>query len=135
LRQWLLALKSVEVDADGRIVDPNLSNPSRAIFTVNGQLNPTIRIAPGELQVWNVANIESAFYDLQLDGHTLYVVAEDGQPLTHPVAVDVLRMEPGKRYSFIVQGGDPGTSEFRTLGLDDGTKIWPARVLATLVSV
>src|SRR5207302_5204877 len=33
-----------------------------------------------------------------------------------------------------VQGGDPGTYEFRTLGFDDGTRVWPARVLATLVS-
>jgi len=134
LRQRLLGLKPIEVDGEGSVVDPNLSNPSRAVFTVNGQVNPTIRIAPGELQVWNVANIQSAFYDLQLDGHTLYVVAEDGQPLTRPVAMDVLRMEPGKRFSVIVQGGDPGTYEFRTLGFDDGTRVWPARVLATLVT-
>src|SRR5205823_1693533 len=86
LRQRLLALKSVEVDDNGSVVDPNLSNPSRAIFTVNGQVKPTMRIAPGEQQVLNVANIQSAFYDLQLEGHTFYIVAEDGQPLTRPVA-------------------------------------------------
>src|SRR5205823_5929666 len=72
--------------------------------------------------------------DLQLDGHTLYVVAEDGQPLTQPVATEDLHLEPGKRYSFIVEGGDPGISELRTLGFQDGTKLWPARVLATLVT-
>lgn len=49
---------------------------------VNGQLNPTMTIRPGETQRWRVLNASSnVTYRLHLDGHQLHQIAKDGNTL------------------------------------------------------
>lgn len=116
----------------------NTSSPNMNLL-VNGQLDPVITMTSGESQVWNVANIgNDLFMNLQLVNganvpQTIYLVAEDGQAFTRPVAVTSIFLDPGKRYSFIVQGGAPGTYQLNSLGFNStttprqlGPHSWPA---------
>jgi len=143
LTQHVLAIKNFEVDPTTHLIpdQPN-ENPGQSFFTVNGLVNPTMSIRPGEAQVWSVADMgNDPFYNVALVNangveQTLYVVAEDGEPLTKPEAVQNLDLSPGKRYSFIVQvsPNDPvGTTySFQNVGFYDGQGNWPVRTLATL---
>lgn len=83
---------------------------------VNGQQLPVITIQPGELQRWRIANISAnQFYDLQLVGHQLHRIATDGNPLPQVETLDVLLLGPGERAEILVQGGDAGIYDFRSL--------------------
>jgi FtsP/CotA-like multicopper oxidase with cupredoxin domain len=123
------------------------------LFTVNGQLNPTVDIQPGETQVWNVGNVSNnGYFYLHLRGtngapdQPLVLVAEDGDPFRKPVVLDPsqrLLFPPGQRYSLIVQGPPAGTYELAMEQYSDGFFIWPSSTtgvyslgypLATVVS-
>lgn len=83
---------------------------------VNGQENPVVAIRPGETQRWRIANISAnQFYNLQLAGHSLHRVANDGNPLPKTETMDVLLLGPGERAEVLVQAGDPGIYELRSL--------------------
>lgn len=135
LKQRLLALRSVQLKADGTLAPTEQIRFATQQSTVNGQINPTLTLAPGEAQVWNFANISiDTYYTVQLQAHTFHVVAEDGQPYTQPHAKDSITLDPGKRYSVLVTAGVAGTYVLRT------TRVKPTRFealpeeqLATLV--
>jgi suppressor of ftsI len=136
LAQRVMSLKNTEIGSDGMLTAPPPPGiQTQQLFTINGQLNPTLTMAPGESQVWSIANTgNDSFYDIRLDAHKLYVIGEDGEPLQHVRAVDSLVMPPGKRYTFIVQGDTTGTYHFRTAGFNNGDVfIFPPATLATLV--
>ncbi|HUY90163.1 MAG TPA: DUF4214 domain-containing protein [Pirellulales bacterium] len=141
LTQHVLALKAFQVDPATHLI-PSQSDedPAQGVVTVNGLVNPTMTMAPGEAQVWSVADIgNDQFYDLALVDpsgvkQTLYVVAQDGQPLTRPEPVQDLDMSPGKRYSFIVEPSEAGvtTYYFQNEKFFDGQGDWPTATLTTL---
>src|SRR5262249_19128011 len=61
-----------DADVDGSTIGQR-NDPARSTRTLNGLINPTIEIRPGETQVWRIGNIgANAYYRLQLEGHTLY---------------------------------------------------------------
>jgi suppressor of ftsI len=73
IKQRTFAMKDFEVGSDSNIT---------SLRTVNGEINPSSSIAPGETQLWRLANIGSeTFYDIVLPGHVFYVIAEDGVPV------------------------------------------------------
>ena len=41
---------------------------------VNGQFQPTLDIAQGEVQRWRICNASSVFYRLRLAGRQMFVV-------------------------------------------------------------
>lgn len=83
---------------------------------VNGQENPVIAIRPGETQRWRIANISAnQFYNLQLAGHSLHRIANDGNPLPQTETTDLLLLGPGERAEVLVQAGDVGIYELRSL--------------------
>jgi FtsP/CotA-like multicopper oxidase with cupredoxin domain len=133
LTQRVLAISSVEFSRRGTLVDAASASAERATTLVNGQLQPTLKMRPGELQLWRLANISSdTWYRVALDGHTLYVLAEDGNTSPRLKPAKVLLMPPGKRFEFLVRAGKAGTYTLRTLGDDEGFENFPARKLATL---
>ena len=82
---------------------------------VNALREPRTALRSGETQLWRLANIGSdLFYDVQLDGHQLIVLAEDGSPRWRVRSADHLVMPPGKRFDVLVVGGRPGRYELRT---------------------
>ena len=112
------------------------------IFTVNGELRPTININPGERQFWRIVNASADQYlDVQLDQQKLEIVALDGMPLAyhdpkHPRKIaDHALVPPAGRLEAIVTGPNAGThAALRTLCVNTGSAGDPnaAMVLADL---
>ena len=118
LREHVLLLKDAQI-GDGHIVHRGIGDD--AIRTVNGMLNPTITLRPGETQLWRIGNVGAdLYYLLTLDGHRFYEVARDGQRLAHLVPKRQLLVEPGAREEVLVQAAGPGTYALRTAQFSTG---------------
>src|SRR6202007_224382 len=112
------------------------------VFTVNGELRPTIGINPGERQCWRIVNAPAdQSLALQLDKQKLEIVALDGMPLAyhdpkHPTKIaEHALVSPAGRLEAIVTGPDAGAqAKLRTLCVDTGSAgdPNPAMVLADL---
>jgi suppressor of ftsI len=127
------ALKDFQLTADGAIVSENIDSNAPTTRTVNGFVNPSLSIAPGETQMWRLANIGAdIWYEVTLEGHPLHVIAEDANPVWAAWSAESLVLPPGKRYDVLVQGGAPGSYIFRTLDFDQGGDHYPDTNLATL---
>ena len=101
---------------------------------VNGQLNPTMTIRPGETQRWRILNATTnVTYLLQLDGHQLHQVAKDGHTLNETWTRDAIPLSPGERTEVLIQAGPAGTYAFRTLSFGVGITNQQPATLATLV--
>ena len=109
----ILMLKALELPGakDG---DPHTKN-------INGELDATFRIRPGELQFWRIANIAAdAYFNLRIDGHRVWLLANDANALRRPMLVDSLFLPPGARAEVLVQAGRPGRYPIRHLLVNTG---------------
>jgi FtsP/CotA-like multicopper oxidase with cupredoxin domain len=135
LTEHLLVLQATQFDGDGNLVPyDSQSNASRQRF-VNGQLNPTIAIQPGETQRWRIANVSSDnFFLLSLAGHQLHQIASDGNPYDVVVARDQILLAPSERAEVLVQAStQTGSYELRTLLWGQDFQAEPDVVIATMV--
>jgi FtsP/CotA-like multicopper oxidase with cupredoxin domain len=83
---------------------------------VNNQVQPTVSIAPGEIQRWRILNASvGTFMNLALDGHVLHQIAKDGNPLREVRSRDEIVLAPGERTEVLVQGAAAGRFHFRSL--------------------
>src|SRR5215211_9077251 len=130
-----LVLKDVQLTRRDRIVFRNIDSAAPTTRTVNGLVNPVVRIGPGETQLWRLGN-QSAdiWYRLKLDGSRFDVIAEDGNPAGAVWSASTLILPPGKRYDVLVQGHGGGDYHLRTLRMSTGPAgdTYPARILATV---
>ncbi|MGI9502166.1 MAG: multicopper oxidase family protein, partial [Geminicoccaceae bacterium] len=95
------------------------SDPS--IHTINGQVNPTISIRPGETQFWRIANVgPNQYYRLSLGGHPFYELARDGNLKSKLVPKTELIVPPSSRLEVLVQGPAVGTYSFEMLITNTG---------------
>jgi FtsP/CotA-like multicopper oxidase with cupredoxin domain len=134
IQQRYLALRDVQI-VDGQIVSSDIDSNAPTTRLVDGQSQPRITIAPGQTQLWHIANIGAdIFYTLSLPGHTFDVIAQDGHPVIHAHRQGTLVLPPGKRYDVLVRGGATGVTPLRTLYVDQHEDHYPARTLATLVT-
>jgi FtsP/CotA-like multicopper oxidase with cupredoxin domain len=128
-------LKDIQI-VNGEVPDPpDSSQPTQR--TLNGLINPRVGIQPGELQLWRVGNIGAdIYYDLQLEGHTLYEIARDGNLHNRLIPRDHILLPTSARTEFLVRGGPAGEYEFKTLSISMGPQgdTYPEVTLATLVS-
>ncbi len=121
-----MVFKDVQIDGTGHIVqnsgDMSIDSNAPTVRLVNGQLQPTLTMRPGETQLWRLVNAGAdIFYQLHLDGYHFTIVAEDGQPVAHITAADTLLLPPAKRYDVLVTAGPhPGTTWLRTLAYSNG---------------
>jgi suppressor of ftsI len=105
--------------------------------TLNGRTDGTITIRPGELQFWRIANIAAdAYFNLRIDGARIWLVANDANPLRHPLVVDSMILAPGARAEVIVEGPPLGRYAIRHLAYNTGPQgdPNPAVSLGELVS-
>ena len=138
ITERVMLLKDLQVGDDGQIpplgqIDSNAGTTR----TVNGQINPTVAIRPGEVQLWRIGNIGAdIFYRLALDGHVLHEIARDGNRHTQLVRVSEILLGPSSRVEVLVRGGKPGVYQFKTLAVSTGSDgdQYPEVALATLVS-
>jgi FtsP/CotA-like multicopper oxidase with cupredoxin domain len=97
-----------------------------------------VRTAPGELQLWRIANIGATLYiKLKIEGVPLYVLATDGHPRSRPAKATELFLGPGQRIDAIAIGPQPGAYAMHTLSFQN--QAWkapdPPQQLATIASV
>ena len=124
IQERIFAFKDFELASDPM-------TPS--VRTVNGQIGPKLSLAPGETQLWRLANIgPELFYQLAMPGYTFHVIAEDGVPVWRTWEAETLLLPSGKRYDVLVQGGSPGTVPLRMLAYQEGCVACPEVDLATV---
>ncbi len=94
---------TVQPQAGGRLTPPG------AQFFVNGYLNPTIPIRPGEIQRWSIFNLTSnTFVKLKLQGQSFQLLARDGNYVPNRVTEPTMLISPSSRREVLVSGGTPG---------------------------
>ncbi len=83
------------------------------LTTLNGTINPTLFMKPGEVQRWRMLNAVSGLsLALTLQGHALNIVSIDGLniPQMFPLAAgSPIIMGAGNRFDVLVQAGAAGT--------------------------
>jgi suppressor of ftsI len=136
----LLVLQGTKLYPDGSVVnilDTPPTGPSQEksyMRLVNGQLNPTMTMRPGETQRWRILNASAnVFYRLHLDGHQLHHIGKDGNPLNETWTRDEIVLSPGERAEVLIQAGPAGSYALRTLSIATGFNTQPDATLATLV--
>jgi FtsP/CotA-like multicopper oxidase with cupredoxin domain len=134
LTERLLILQSTQFDANGVVVPVDDQTTKQQMRTINGQVNPTIRIRPGETQRWRIANMTSEnFCLLALEGHHLHQIAADGNPLSEVRTEERIFLVPGERAEVLVQAAGEGTYEIRQLLWGTGFQSQPDVLLATML--
>jgi len=79
-------------------------------FYINGQVNPVIRLRPGEVQRWRLINASHAYaVELKLEQNSFTALCYDGNPLPQTSITDRIKLIPGNRADVLVKGGEPGT--------------------------
>jgi FtsP/CotA-like multicopper oxidase with cupredoxin domain len=114
----IMVLQAIELGDNYELLDPN-PNPktpeesffprTRALYTVNGVLNPKVTMYPGEVQRWRILNgAANAFMSLHLKRHDFHVLAWDGLTLDAAEQTDVVMLSSGNRVELLVKAGRPG---------------------------
>ncbi|MEY2514669.1 MAG: hypothetical protein QOJ89_2027, partial [bacterium] len=94
----------------GTVIPVAQTNERFTPLLINGAINPTVRIRPGEIQRWRIFNAnDNRIVDLKLRGQNLQVLAEDGNTLRWMRPASHLRIGPGSRREVLVRGGAPGS--------------------------
>lgn len=118
---------------DGAILQNNIDSNAPTTRTINAAFQPTISIDAGETQLWRLANIGAdIYYELQVTGHPFHIIGEDGNPVWQVKSVDSLVIAPGKRFDVLIQGGEPGPADLKTLEYNQQGDIYPETLLATV---
>lgn len=140
VRDRVMVFQSTQVNNQGRVIkSPSNSAPRRQLQLINGQLRPTIDIRPGETQRWRVLNSSSdKFLTIRLQGHAMWQIANDGNPLAEPIRTTSQFIGPGERREILVRAGaKPGRFAFQSLNFVPVTKqpsySAPTRTIATMV--
>ena len=110
--------------------------PTGTQWFVNGALNPTIDIQPGELQRWRIANVSaSSFLSIQLEGQPFQVLATDGNYLRRITNENTMLIGPSSRREILVVGPSAGAYALNQLAFSaTGGTPGGAQTLATLNS-
>jgi len=81
------------------------------IVMVNGQVNPTLAMQPGQVQRWRILNASNArFYKLSLANHTLQIIGTDGGLLDKPYPVSTILVSPGERLDVLIKASSTAGS-------------------------
>jgi suppressor of ftsI len=107
-QRWMM-IQSSEVRG-GKVLPVADSVEADTPLRVNGVVNPTVKIRPGQLQRWRIFNAnDNRIVVLHLAGQNLQVLAEDGNTLPSAKSVGDLMIAPGSRREVLVRGGRPGS--------------------------
>jgi FtsP/CotA-like multicopper oxidase with cupredoxin domain len=130
----LFVLKDMEFedDTDNPRIDDDLHG---VVMSVNGGLDATEAMRPGETQMWRFTNQSANLpFRIALQGHRFRVIAEDGGPVTPERVTDVLDIPPARRFDVLVESGAEGRYALLARGMvtGTGTALTPDRTLGYL---
>src|SRR6185312_6071576 len=101
---------------NGKTVPVGSAKGPKTPIYVNGNLNPTAKIRPGQIQRWRIFNANSdRIVVLRLAGQPFRVIAQDADTLVHARTVRQLLIGPGSRRDVLVRGGRPGKYTLKAL--------------------
>lgn len=135
-RDRVFVIQEIRVGAKGLVPDFDLDafDSATILRTINGQLQPTITIRPGEVQRWRLIQAGvGEFTPIQLDGHTFQQIAFDGLSFPKPREVSNVLLANGNRADVLIKGGAPGVYSLRKLSYNQGLGPTPEAILATVV--
>jgi suppressor of ftsI len=113
-QRWIF-LTSTQVKNGKTVPVGSAQGPKTPIY-VNGDLNPTAKIRPGQIQRWRIFNANSdRIVVLRLAGQPFRVLAQDADTLLHARTVRQLQIAPGSRRDVLVRGGRPGKYTLKAL--------------------
>ena len=74
------------------------------IVMVNGQVNPVLKMRPGQVQRWQILNASDArYYRLSFQNHTMHVVGTDGGLADKAYPVTEFLLAPSERLDVLVK--------------------------------
>ena len=118
VRQRVMLLK------DFQRPDPLQSdNPTAPLMTINGREMSRLTMAPGEVQLWRMANVgANAFFDMQLQDERgqpvlMYLIAVDGNPTRDVVPCKDLFLPPAGRMEALVAAPRAGNYALKSLAV------------------
>lgn len=96
-------------DVPGKAIPDARTNERFTPLLINGALNPTVPMRPGQLQRWRIFNANNnRIVKLNLANQPMWVLAEDGNTLPRMQEVRTLMVPPGSRREILVRGPSAG---------------------------
>lgn len=101
---------------------PGADDAAPLTKTINGVAGGSLRLQPGEMQVWHLGNVgANAYFDLAADGLQLWEINRDGNVLGAPRRLDNVFLPPGSRATVVaVAPAVPGDYALRSRAIDTG---------------
>jgi len=94
---------------DGRVVDNEVEYK---LFSINGKMlgaGEPVRVRAGQRALFRIVNASATMtHRLALTGHTIQIVAMDGNAVARPSGVRSIVLGPGERVDAIVELNNPG---------------------------
>ena len=114
-QRWIV-LDNTEV-RHGRILGVDESTEAGDRVYVNGVLNPTAKIRPGQLQRWRIfnASADRVIVLRMAGGRPFSLLAEDGHTLERARSMRTLMIAPSSRRDVLVRGGPPGSYALKAI--------------------
>jgi len=82
------------------------------LFSVNGKMlgaGEPVRVREGQRVLFRIVNASATMtHRLALTGHSMQIIALDGNPVSQPRAVRVVQLGPGERADALVEMNNPG---------------------------
>jgi len=122
----------LQVPGTGALIMPNPTNR-----LVSGLLNPTIRVRPGETQLFSIANVgPDIYYNLSIPNSVFKVLAQDGHLQNQITLTSFFLLGPSSRVEFLWQAPiQPGIFKLLTLQMttgSDGGDYYPEVQIGTI---
>jgi suppressor of ftsI len=129
----IIAIQSTQFDTTGMVLPTRLQFDPLTL--INGQWQPVIRLQPGEIQRWLLANLTSGIvYNVALASHALHQIAADGNAFDAPQLANSIVLSPGERADVLVKAFEiPGTYELRSVLWGEGFQATADLLLATVI--
>ncbi len=108
IKERVLVLRNFQKTLTGRLAR-EITTGAPSIRTINGQLNPDISIAPGEVQLWHFFNVDAnQYFRVHIAGQHVQLLSQDGNTVVKKVLEDELLIGPSARFSVLVTGPEAG---------------------------
>jgi len=135
LVERLMALKEFSPGSGGKL--NSVPKPVNGVIrSINGQVDPTIAMRPGETQLWRLSGqTANTYFRLRLDGAKVIVLGRDARPLPKPEPVDQVLLGPSERADVLVTAGAAGSYRLMAAALSTGPigDLYPAQEMARVV--
>lgn len=106
---------------------------NETIRYVNGELNPTMYLRPGQTTRIRVVNASADdYYNLAIPGEKLHIISRDGNTLSHVQSVDNEVMSPGDRVEFLFTPGFKKQYDVMSMAFNQGSNDYHTRQFMTI---